>query len=275
MKPQLQRRVQRYGWDKAASHYEAYWRRQLEPAQKRLLEVANLKPGERVLDMACGTGLVTFPAAEAVAPGGEVLGTDISAEMVGSARQVAEQRGVGNASFERMDAEDLDLAEGSFDVALCSLGLMYVPDSLQALWEMRRSLASGGRAVALVWGERDRCGMAEIFPIADRRVSSEVCPLFFQLGAKDTLAQAFLAAGFAGVTFERFPTVLSYGSGEEACRAAFEGGPVALAYHRFDEGSRRGVRKEYLDSIEAYRNGEGYEVPGEFVIAGGYKPVGE
>lgn len=271
MKPQLQRRIQRYGWDKAASHYEPHWQRQLEPGQERLLEVADLKPGEHVLDVACGTGLVTFPAAEAVAPAGEVLGTDISAEMVESARQRSKEQGFHNITFERMDAEDLDLADGSFEVALCSLGLMYVPDSFQALREMYRSLASGGRAVALVWGERDRCGMAEIFQIADRRVRSEVCPLFFQLGAKDTLSQAFLAAGFVGVTFERFPTVLSYGSGEDACRAAFEGGPVALAYHRFDEGTRREVRKEYLDSIEAYRNGEGYEVPGEFVIASGYK----
>lgn len=273
MKPPLQRRVQRYGWDKAASHYEPYWQRQLEPGQKRLLEIANLKPGERVLDVACGTGLVTFPAAEAVAPGGEVLGTDISAEMVERARQRVKEQGFNNITFERMDAEDLDLAEGSFEVALCSLGLMYVPDSLQALREMHRSLASGGRAVTLVWGERDRCGMAQIFQIADRRVRSEVCPLFFQLGTKDILSQAFLAAGFAGVTFERFPTVLSYGSGEEAYSAAFEGGPAALAYYRFDESTRREVREEYLDSIEAYRSGEGYEVPGEFVVAGGYKAV--
>lgn len=57
---------------------------------------------------------------------------------------------------------------------------------------------------------------------------------------------------------------------EEACRAAFEGGR-ALAYQRFDEGTRREMREEYLDSIEAYRSGGGYEVPGEFVVVGGYK----
>ena len=59
MDPRFQRRVRRYGWDKASASYEQYWHRQLAPAQKRLLEMAELAPGDRVLDIACGTGLVT------------------------------------------------------------------------------------------------------------------------------------------------------------------------------------------------------------------------
>lgn len=271
MKPELQRRVQRYGWDRAADYYEPYWQRQLRPAQERLLEIADLMPGERVLDVACGTGLVTFPAAAAVPPDGEALGVDISGEMVETAREAAEERSTHNATFERMDAEELELSDNSFDVALCSLGLMYVPDPLRALREMHKVLAPGGRAVVLVWGERDRCGWAQIFPITDRRVNSKVCPMFFRLGTRDTLRQAFSAVRFAGVTSERFSSLLSYDSGEEACLAAFEGGAVALAYHRFDGDTREEVHAEYLASIEPYRNGGGYEVPGEFVIASGYK----
>lgn len=271
MKPELQRRVQRYGWDKAAGYYEPYWQRQLRPAQDRLLELIALRPGERVLDVACGTGLVTFPAAAAVTPSGETVGIDISGEMVETARRAAKAAGVRNATFERMDAENPELLGGSFDVALCSLGLMYVPDPLRALREMRRVLVPGGRAAVLVWGKRDRCGWAEIFPIIDRRIKSEVCPLFFRLGTKDTLEQAFRAAGFAGVTSERFSSVLRYDSAEEACRAAFEGGAVALAYHRFDEDTRKEVHAAYLASIEPYQNGRGYAVPGEFVIASGHR----
>ncbi len=78
----FQRRIQRYGWDKAADLYEKSWQAQLKPAQDRLLEMAELKPGESVLDVACGTGLVTFPAAKSVAPNGNVIGTDISNGMV-------------------------------------------------------------------------------------------------------------------------------------------------------------------------------------------------
>src|SRR5438874_10756214 len=82
MDARLQRRVQRYGWDKASTTYEQYWSHQLAPAQARLLELADLKAGERVVDIACGTGLVTFPAARSVGPTGCIVGTDLSDEMV-------------------------------------------------------------------------------------------------------------------------------------------------------------------------------------------------
>lgn len=267
MTPDLQRRVQRYGWDKAASFYEPCWQQQLEPVQDRLLEVAAVQPGERVLDVACGTGLVTLPVATAADPGGEVVGVDISEEMVELARRFADDRGADNLAFARMDAETLDLPDESFDVALCSLGLMYVPDPEEALREMHRVLAPGGRAAAGVWGHRKKCGWAEVFPIVDRRVSSDVCPLFFQLGAEGALAHAFRSAGFANVHVDRFATVLQYETAEEACAATFEAGPVALAYRRFDESTRELVRAEYLESIETYRIGSGYDIPGEFVVA--------
>jgi ubiquinone/menaquinone biosynthesis C-methylase UbiE len=82
MDARLQRRVQRYGWGKAAARYERAWQAQLEPAQTAMLEMAAPISGERVLDVACGTGLVTFRAAALVAPRGEVVGTDLSEEMV-------------------------------------------------------------------------------------------------------------------------------------------------------------------------------------------------
>lgn len=267
MDPRLQRRVQRYGWDKASTEYERYWRQQLEPAQSRVLALADLQPGERILDVACGTGLVTFPAAEKVGAAGLVVGTDISQEMVSRAAADALGRGLPHVTFARMDAEALDVESGSFDVALCSLGLMYVPDPVQALSEMRRALRPGGRAIVAVWGARQNCGWAEIFPIVDRRVASEVCPMFFQLGTGDQLREALVAAGFSAPRVERLPTLLRYSDAADACGAAFAGGPVALAYSRFDAQGRDDAHAEYLESIGAFRQGDGYDVPGEFVIA--------
>lgn len=273
MRPELQRRVQRYGWDKAAAHYEAYWKQSLLPAQAKLLEMADLQPGQRVLEVASGTGLVTLPAARAVGPTGEILATDVSDEMVRATLAAARQEGLDNVVTERMGAEELLVEDASFDVVLCSLGLMYVPDAALALREMLRVLRPGGQAVVAVWGQRSSCGWAEIFPIVDKRVNTEVCPLFFQLGVGDALEFLMRQAGFDDAQSERVPTTLEYASHEDACGAAFLGGPVAMAYSRFDEATREEAHAEYLDSISGFWTDEGYRIPGEFVVTRGTKGV--
>jgi ubiquinone/menaquinone biosynthesis C-methylase UbiE len=192
--------------------------------------------------------------------------------MVETARRGAVLHELANMRFERGDAEALPLPDASFDAAVCALGLMYVPDPVRALCEMRRLLRPGGRVAAAVWGARRKCGWAEIFPITDARVASEVCPMFFHLGTGDMLARAFEAAGFTEVRSERLSITLSYASAEDALAAVFCGGPVALAYSRFDEATRRAVHAEYLESIAAYRTGDGYAVPGEFVVAAARAP---
>jgi ubiquinone/menaquinone biosynthesis C-methylase UbiE len=270
MDSRFQQRVQRYGWDRAASSYEQSWQKQLEPAQTRLLEKAALEPGEKVLDLACGTGLVTFRAA-AAAGDGSVTGTDISEAMIEQCTRVAAERGVHNVTFVRMEAEQLDFSDASFDAVLCGLGMMYVTDFAGSIREMLRVTRPGGRAVSAVWGRRDHCGWSEIFEIVQRRVASEVCPMFFQLGTGDTQKMLFEAAGFADVQSDRLTTRLEYQSGEEACTAAFVGGPVAMAYSRFDDATRAGAHAEYLDSIAAHRRGDGYVLPGEFVVTIGYR----
>lgn len=274
MDARLQLRVQRYGWDRAAVDYERGWAAQLRPAQALLLEMAALQPGEQVLDLAAGTGLVTFPAAESVGAEGHVMATDISDAMVAMLKGEAARRRLAQVSAQRADAETYPFQDASFDAVLCGLGLMYVPDPAACLAGALRVLRPGGRFVAAVWGNRARCGWAEIFPIVEKRVTSEVCPLFFQLGTGGALQIQLEMAGFSGITATTINTVLEYDSADAALGAAFIGGPVAMAYSRFDEATRAEAHAEYLDSIAAYRAGDGYRIPGEFVVVRGVRPLG-
>jgi SAM-dependent methyltransferase len=266
MEPKLQRRIQRYGWDLAAPDYEALWQAQLACAQSKMLEGVAIAQGERVLDVACGTGLVTFRAAEAVGPTGYVVGTDISGEMTDAARIRARQRGLTNTMFYRMEAERLALPAAGFDVALCALGLMYVTDPIITVRELRRVVRPRGRIGLAVWGERSRCGWAAVFPITEAEVSSDVCPLFFSLGQHGALARVCEQAGLIDVGTHRIDTLLDYPNAREASDAAFVGGPVALAWSRFDETTRLRVRERYIHAISPWRDGEKFRVPGQFVV---------
>ena len=265
MEPRLQRRVQRYGWDLAAACYEPLWQAQLASAHAELRCRAALAPGERVLDAACGTGLVAFQAARAVGPRGQVVGVDLSGEMIEAAPRRA-PRNVANVTFARMDAEALALPDASFDVALCALGLMYVPEPEPALRELRRVLRPGGRLVVAVWGERTRCGWAPVFTIVESEIASEVCPLFFRLGQDDTLARLCADLAFEAIEQRRMAATLAYADADEACDAAFVGGPVALAWTRFDAAARAARAPRYVEAIDGWRDGAGYRVPSEFVV---------
>lgn len=270
MEPRLQRRVQRYGWNKAAEYYENSWKEQLKPAQDKLMEMMDLKPGETVLETACGTGLVTERIERRVGKNGQIVATDLSEGMIELAKERLNSEN-GSVEFQRMDAEDLDLNGDSYDAAICALGLMYVPDPVQSLKEIYRVLKPGGRAGIAIWGERKKCGWAEIFPIVDQFVASEVCPMFFQQGTGGALKYSLNTAGFQNIETIRFEKNLLFIDDEQALMAAFAGGPVALAYRKFDDETREKAHQEYLESISEYRNGDGYEIPGEFVVATGIK----
>lgn len=224
-------------------------------------------PGERVLDVACGTGLMTFAAAERVAPGGgEVIGVDVSGKMLEEARFQAIGNDVKNTLFHRMDGESLALPSGQMDLAICALGLMYMPDPGRCMHEMRRVLREEGRVAIAVWGRRRNCGWSSVFPIVDAEVASQVCPLFFSLGEDRALAALCEEAGFVVRKEKRVFTHLEYADPMEACNAVFEGGPVALAWSRFDYATRKRLRQAYLREIEPWRDVDRYRVPAEFAL---------
>jgi SAM-dependent methyltransferase len=273
MDARLHRRVQRYGWDLAADAYARHWHGPLAGVQGEVLALAAPALGEAVLDVACGAGVMAVAAAHAVGLAGRVLGVDLSDAMVQASRRRALDFSLSQAAFERMDAEQLQLPDAHFDLMLCTLGLMYVPDPDAALRELHRVLRPGGRAVLAVWGERARCGWASLFGIVDAEVRSEVCPLFFGLGQGATLERRCASAGLQVTQQRRRSDSLDYANAAEACAAAFAGGPVALAWSRFDATVRERVQLRYLASIASWRHDPGYCVPAEYLIVAAERPA--
>lgn len=95
--------------------------------------------------------------------------------------------------------------------------------------------------------------------------------MFFQLGTGGALEMLMELLGYRNITAERITTELEYESADAALGAAFIGGPVAMAYSRFDDATRGAAHGEYLASIAAWRHGQGYRIPGEFVVVRGEK----
>ena len=275
MDARLQLRVQRYGWDRAAGRYDASWRDPLAVAQRELLRKLQVRAGECVLDVACGTGHLACELGRLVGPAGKVVGVDLSQEMVDIATSRAREKALPHVAFTRMDAQSLAFDAASFDVVLCCFGLMYVPDAERALAEIRRVLRPGGRVGIAVWGERRHCAWSPVFSIVDEEVASEVCPLFFRLGAPGALASACVGAGIPVTWESRLSQSLRHRDADEACDAMFAAGPVALAWARFDALVRARVRDRYLAEIEPWRHEDDYELAAEFVVAvhdGGTRP---
>ncbi|WP_353472819.1 methyltransferase domain-containing protein [Salipiger sp. H15] len=275
MEPRLQTRIQRYGWDAAAGVYHSGWEAQLRPAHDHLLSLAGIGAGMRVIETACGSGLVTARLAEAVGPRGHVLATDLSQGMIDELRARLGSRPGAPVEVARMAAESLEVPDRSFDAAICALGLMYTPEPAAALGEMARVVVPGGTVAATVWGERRNCGWAEVFPIVDARVTSEVCPLFFATGAPGALVRLFEAAGLDRIAEDRHAETLAFASAAALLDAVLLGGPVALAVKRLGAAGWDGLRDDFLASVRDHLQPDGsYRIPGEFVTVRGTVPEG-
>jgi ubiquinone/menaquinone biosynthesis C-methylase UbiE len=137
-------------WSDIASNYEQVFQPLSTQFATETLRLLALKPGERVIDVAAGTGAFSFQAARA---GAEVLATDFAPGMVARLRQRIGEEGLGRITAEVMDGQNLDVADGSFDVSVSILGLMFFPDLAKGFSEMRRVVRPGGRVAVVCWGD--------------------------------------------------------------------------------------------------------------------------
>ena len=153
------RGTQRQQWDNAATGWRKWSElidRSASGISERLVELAGVEPGNRVLDVAAGYGEPSLTAASKVGREGSVTATDISAEMIAFGRERAAAAGFDNIEFVESDASALDFPEGSFDAALSRWGIIFEPDGEAAVARVRGFLESGARIAISSWGPPDR-----------------------------------------------------------------------------------------------------------------------
>src|SRR5215213_4642115 len=135
------------GWDERHAYLEEIAR----PVTDKMLELLDPSPGDAILELAAGTGVVGFCAAALVGPTGRVIVSDFADAMVEAASRRAKELGLDNVECRVLDAERLDLADGFIDGVLCRWGYMLMADPAAALQESHRVLRSGGRLACAVF----------------------------------------------------------------------------------------------------------------------------
>jgi SAM-dependent methyltransferase len=214
-------------WGAAAAGWRA-WFDVLEAedgggaVSRTLVELARIGPGHSVLDVAGGYGEPSLTAARAVAPGGQVVCTDISAEMLAFGRERAAAEGLDNLRFVEADAEELVFGEASFHAVLSRQGLQFLPDVAGVLARLHAFLKPGGRLAAAVWGPPETVGFAAPVPVirAELRLPPPPAgvPGPFALADAGRLAELVAAAGFTEVETGTVTAVYETSSAERCTR---------------------------------------------------------
>ena len=217
---------QRREWDTAAPGYKDWGlvlAPQFHPVSERMMELAGIQPGQRVLDVATGIGEPAGTAARRVGLSGHVIATDLAPQMLALGRELAAELGLQNIDFREMDAEAPDLPEQSFDIILCRFGLMYLPNPQVALERLHTLLVPGGRLVAAVWGPPQKVPFARWpMEVAIRVLQVPAPPPQmpgpFSLADPHRLEQFLTQAGFTAVHTEPMLLTLEWVSVDDYIR---------------------------------------------------------
>jgi SAM-dependent methyltransferase len=240
-----------------------------------MLDATSPQPGERVLELACGAGSVGLAAAELVAPGGEVVVSDVAAEMTAIAVARAEALGLDNVSGRVLDLEEIDEADDSYDVVFCREGLMLVPDPDRAAREIRRVLRPGGRVAIAVWGPRERNPwLGVVFDAVSGALGTPMPPPGvpgpFSLDDADRFESVLAGAGLEGVQVREVPTPYRAASAEEWwSRTCDLAGPLAQRLAALPEPAARALQARAAAAISVYETPAGLEIPGVSLLAAG------
>jgi ubiquinone/menaquinone biosynthesis C-methylase UbiE len=251
--------AERQSWDSVADSWQKWWKTIEIGAQKvskRLIELAEIKPGSRVLDIATGIGEPAITVANQVGDsggGGHVLAIDISSRMLSIAKQRAISLGLQNViEFKQGDAETIDLPTSTFDAVLCRWGMTLFLDFDTGLSNIYRSLVDGGRFAAAVWSSADKVPVLAITVNTVMKETNSPPPLSpkvpgpFSLSDENMLKNSFIKSGFRGVSVERVNVTFEFDSAETYTSFIQE---TAASLHTLLTNETQERRKEILKAV--------------------------
>lgn len=201
------------GWRKWSSFID----RHTVAVSQRMVELAKLKPGQTVLDVACGYGEPTLTAAKVVGSDGHVVATDISAQQLAYGRERAKAARLHNIEFIESGAASLNLTPGKYDAALSRWGIIFEPEMEQVVGRVRRALKPGARMVVASWGTPDRVPMIAtpvmiLTEVLDVPPPAPGTPGPFARPTEQALGGLLGAGGFSEVQTEEIALTMEYES---------------------------------------------------------------
>ena len=247
------------------------------PANEMMLELANIRGGDRVLDVAAGTGDQTILAAQRAGPTGSVVAVDLSPHMLKIADEAIRNAGFTNVEARVMNAENIDLDADSFDAVICRMGLMVFPNPDKALMGMHRVAKPGRKVVALVPSTEENNPCRGIPLGIVRRIGNNLTEApglrsLFSLGNPDVLQERFRASGFADVATHTVPTRAIFSSAAEAVRRTMDSFPgLRHLMDQLREAERKQAWTDVERELSQFAGPNGFEAPGEVLIGVGTK----
>lgn len=245
-----------------------------EPFARDLVRRARLRPGERVLDLACGTGIVARIAAPRVGPAGAVTGVDVNEDMLAVARRAGT---AANPAIEwrRASALATGLPDGAFDVGFCQQGLQFFPDWPAALHELHRVLAPGGRVAVGVWSGVSP-GYAPLMAALERHLPEVVeaagfIRAIFSLGDAGELHDLLTGSGFRDVQIRRRTRTVRFLSAEAWVQAFLGAAPIP-GIATLESSVRDLLAGEVVGALQAYVDGHGLSFPTSANLAVARRP---
>jgi SAM-dependent methyltransferase len=246
------------------------------------MDKAEVRVGERVLDVGCGCGDTTLELARRVAPSGFVVGLDVSAPMLGEAERRARERGVSNASFRNSDAQTHAFSDAEFDVAYSRFGVMFFADPVRAFANLREALHPGGRLAFVCWQALDRNPwMAVPMAAAAREIpfpppSDPHAPGPFAFSDPQRVRRILTDAGFANVVVEGHDEILSIGGRggvDAAAEFLVQMGPTGSALRQAGPSAESRVQAAVREALAPFSGPGGVEMTSATWIILAFRPL--